>query len=373
MIHSPNRLIIDLSALVYNLNQVKKLIGPKTKIMGIVKSDAYGHGLLQVSRALEKSGVHCLGVAQLHEAMELRRDGIRLPIVLLSGILTREEAHAVIEKNISPVIFDLALAEALNEESIRKGKKTNIHLKVDTGMGRLGVSHEELGPFLRKIVDYKGLCLEALISHLSSADEPESDFTRAQINHFKKAIKTGNAMGLNLHMNNLANSAGIMAYGESYFDMVRPGIMLYGGLPSPGFQGSPHLKPVMHFKGRILQIRDLPDQTPVSYGRTYHTSGPQRIAVLSAGYGDGLPRSMSNRGHVMIGGKKVPIVGRVCMNMIMCDITELKVLMPGDEVVFLGRQGDEIITGDHMAGWSKTISYEIFCSIGQSNNKEYIL
>ena len=371
MIHSQNSIKIDLSALVHNLNQVKKLIGPETRVMGIVKSDAYGHGLLQVSRVLEENGVDCLGVAHLREALELRRNGIRLPIVILCGIRTREDAREVVEKNITPVIFDLALAEVLAEECAREGKRINVQLKVDTGMGRLGIPHLEVAPFIKKITGYKEFYLEALMSHLSSADEPMTEFTEGQIKNFKKSVELGHAMGLDLPLNNLANSAGIMAHKDSHFAMVRPGIMLYGGLPSPEFRSPLPLKHVMNFKGQILQIRDMPDHTPVSYGRTYYTKGPRKIAVLSGGYGDGLPRSMSNRGRVLISGKRVKVTGRVCMNMMMSDITGLNDAVPGNEVVFLGAQEDEIITGDDIAGWGKTISYEIFCSIGQRNFREY--
>lgn len=179
-------------------------------------------------------------------------------------------------------------------------------------------------------------------------------------------------MGLGLPLNNLANSAGIIGYKEAHLGMIRPGITLYGGLPSPEYKSPVTLKPVMHFNGRIQQIRDLPDKTPVSYGRTYHTKGLRRLAVLSAGYGDGLPRSMSNIGDALIKGKRVPIVGTICMNLTICDITGIDYVKPGEPVVFLGSQGHETITGDDLARWSGTISYEVFCSIGQRNRKEYL-
>ena len=372
MTHSSNSVKIDLSALVYNLNQARKLIDPGTRIMGIVKSDAYGHGLLPVSRALEKNGVDRLGVAHLHEALALRKNGIGLPIVILCGVLTREEAIEVIDKDLIPVLFEPALADMVAEECIRKEKEVSIQLKVDTGMGRLGIPLSEVGPFIKRIMEHRTLHLEGLVSHLSSADEPVREFTKNQIASFKKAIEVAHSMGLDLPFNNLANSAGIMAHKDSHFNMIRPGIMLYGGLPSPEFLGPLPLEPVMNFRGRVLQIRDMTDNTPVSYGRTYHTKGPQRVAVLSAGYGDGLLRSMSNMGKVLIGGKKVDILGRVCMNMIMADITGIRDIMPGDEVVFLGSQGDESITGDDMARWGDSISYEIFCSLGRKNAREYI-
>lgn len=372
MIESPNSIIIDLSALVHNLNQAKKLVGPRTGIMGIVKSDAYGHGLLPVSRVLEENGVAYLGVAHLHEALELRRDGIRSPIAVLCGIRTREEAKEVVDKDLTPVLFDLASVEVLADEGARRGKDIRVQLKVDTGMGRLGISHGEVEAFLKGLLKFKQFYVEGLFSHLSSADEAHKGLTDLQIEDFKKAVEIGHALDLDLPLNNLGNSAGVMAHKGSYFDLVRPGIMLYGGLPSPGFHCPLPLKPVMKFKGQIIQIRDLPDHTPVSYGRTYHTKGPQKIAVLSAGYGDGLSRSISNKGKVLIRGKKRDIVGRVCMNMVMCDVTGLDDITIGEECVFLGIQGEEAITGDDMADWAETISYEIFCSIGGGRSKEYI-
>lgn len=372
MIQSYNRVIIDLSALVHNLNQVKNLVDKGTKIMGVVKSDAYGHGMIPVSRVLEENGVDYVGVSFLHEALELRENGIKSPIIILCGIETKEEARVVVDKNLTPVLHGITPAETLAEVCQRSGKRIPIHLKVDTGMGRLGTSDSDLPSLMRKIRALKPLHVEALASHLSAADETEKMFTEAQIKRFTKAIETGRALGLELPLNHLANSAGIMAYRNSHFDMVRPGIMLYGGLPSPEFRTSTKLKPVMHFKGRILQIREFPDHAPVSYGRTYFTKGPQTIAVLSAGYGDGLPRNLSNRGKVLVKGERQGIVGRVCMNMTMINVSGMKDVASGQEVVFLGRQGDHTITGDELAAWGETISYEIFCSIGQKSGREYI-
>ena len=372
MINNLNNVNIDLKALVHNLNEIKKLVKRGTRIMGIVKSDAYGHGLLPVSQTLETNNIDCLGVASLIEALELRKKGIKVPVIILNGIRTRDEAGAVVQNNLTPVLFDLTSAETLARESAGQGKKTPVHLKLDTGMGRLGIPCADAGDYIRRIIALKSLTIEALISHLSSADEVEEDFTEAQIRRFDRAIAIGRSTGLDLPFNSLANSAGIMAYKKSHYGMVRPGIMLYGGLPSPGFISSARLKPAMSFKGTVLQVRDLPDQTPISYGRTYYTKGPRRIAVLSAGYGDGLPRAVSNMGEVLIGGKKAPIVGRICMNLTICDISGIREVEPGDESVFLGSQRDETITGDDIASWADTISYEIFCSIGRQKMKEYI-
>ena len=367
-----NRLTIDLSALIHNLNQVKAIVGEKTKVMGVVKADAYGHGLVAAAKTLEKNRVHCLGVAHLHEAMELRNRGISLPIVILCGIRTREEAEAVVHHGLVPTLFDTAVAEVLAAECARKKTLAKVYVKVDTGMGRLGLLSSELASFLSQVTRFKEIRIEGLTSHFSSADDAESEFTENQIRGFGKAIEMGRAMGLDLPFNNLANSAGLMKFKDAHFDMVRPGIMLYGGLPSPDFNAPVPFQPVMRFAAEVIQVRDFPDHTPVSYGRTYHTQGPRRIAVLSAGYGEGLPRNLSNKGKVLIQGKKVPITGRVCMNMTMVDVTGLEHVRSGDEAVFLGTQDGERITADDVASWAGTISYEILCSLGQRNPKEYV-
>jgi alanine racemase len=368
----PNRVKIDLSALAHNLGQVKSLARPGTKIMGVVKSDAYGHGLLPVSRTLEANQVDCLGVASLHEALVLKDSGVKSRILVLSGVLEGEEIREVVARDLIPLIFDPAVAQALSEESVRQNKRTPIHVKVDTGMGRLGIPHDQLAPFLEKIRGMKSLRLEGLASHLSSADDPSRDFTEQQIRRFQEAVEKGRAMGLPCTLNHLANSAGVMSYPDSHCDLLRPGIMLYGGLPSPDFKSAVPLRPVMSFTGRVLQVRDLPGGTPISYGRTYHTQGPRRVAVLSAGYGDGLPRTMSNRGRALLKGKRVPLVGTICMNLTVCDVSHLQDVRPGDEAVFLGAQGRETILADDLARWSETISYEVLCSIGQRNERRYV-
>ena len=372
MSDSPNSVTIDLSALRHNFHQVKGLVGEHTRIMGVVKSDAYGHGMVPVSRSLEECGVDCLGVAHIGEALALRRAGIGCPIMILYGIQTREEARQVVDKDLIPVIFDIETVQVLDQEAKRRGVRIPVRLKVDTGMGRLGIPHGDLGGFLGDMKPYGSLDIEGLISHLSSADERDKAFTRTQIRYFREAVKAGRSLGWDLPWNSLSNSAGTMIHPDSHCDLVRPGIMLYGGLPSPEFQSPVSLKPVMCFRGKVLQVRDLPDGTPVSYGRTYTTRGPQRVAVLSAGYGSGLPRSMSNKGMVLIGGKRAKIVGRISMNLTMVCFEGQEKMGPGDEAVFLGTQGEETIRGDEVALWAGTICYEIFCAIGQSNSRRYV-
>ena len=372
MVNGPNSITIDLSALVHNFNQVKARVGSETKIMGVVKSDAYGHGLLPVSKTLERNKIDCLGVAYLHEALALRKNRIKIPIIILGGIQTKGDAREVVEHDLTPVIYDLTVAEFLAQESAKQKKQTAIHLKVDTGMGRLGIFCKETMSFIETLSKFDGLRLEALVSHLSSADMGGDNFTEIQIKRFNETIAAAQTLGVHLPFNSLSNSAGILSHKDARFEMVRTGISLYGGRPRPDFSDPISLRPVMGFKGRILQIRDFPDKTPVSYGRTYYTDGPLRVAILSAGYADGLPRSLSNSGNVLIGGKMARILGRVCMNQTIVDITGIKGVNPGDEAVFLGAQGDRTITGDDMAKSAGTISYEVFCSLGIGNKKEYL-
>jgi alanine racemase len=373
MLNAPNVVRIDLSSLAFNLGQVKKLVGPDTKIMGIVKSDAYGHGLAEVSTALERNGVYSLGTAFLYEALELRQNGIRAPIVILCGIKSLDEAEAAVENNLTPVIFDLPSAALLAGAAEKRSRIAGVQVKIDTGMGRLGIPYREAATFMKEIMRFPRLNVEGLMSHLSSADEEDRAFTESQIGNFRNAIDAARAAGMDLRLNNLANSAGIMAHKGSYFDMVRPGIMLYGGLPSPGFKPPVLLKPVMGLAGKIVQIREMPDKTPLSYGRRYYTDGIKKVAVVSAGYADGIPRAITNKGKVLIGGQKADIVGSVCMNLTLCDITDIKDAATGDEAVFLGSQGHETITGDDIALLNDTISYEIFLSIGKGVKKVFFL
>jgi alanine racemase len=372
MIADPNLTTVDLSALVHNLNQVRSMVCHGARIMGIVKLDAYGHGLIQISKTLEANRIDCLGVAFVHEALDLRNSGIMVPIVVLCGIQTREEACETVRQNISTVVYDLEMAEALDQESRRQNKRIAVHIKVDTGMGRLGVMHTEVLPFIKRIKGLKNLDIVALTSQFSSADDCDGGFTDMQIRCFKEVVEGVRSLGFHLPLNSIANTSGVMGHKNSHFGMVRIGIALYGGMPRLNFSNHVHLRPVLGFKGKILQIRDLPDKTPVSYGRKYITKGPARTAIISAGYADGLPRSMSNSGSVLVGGCRRPIIGTVCMNLTVCDITGMTGVKEGDEAVFLGSQGAETITGDDLARSAGTISYEVFCSIGKRNKKEYI-
>jgi alanine racemase len=372
MLISPNKITIDLGALAHNLGEVRGCIGPDTKIMGIVKSDGYGHGMVQVSKTLVKNGVYGLGVSFIREALFLREKGISTPLVILCGIRTEEEALAVVDNGLTPVVFDLDAALKLDKAASKRGIKLKIHVKIDTGMGRLGFDCREAVSFIKRINEYSSLEIEALMSHLSSADEEDTAFTKGQIEKFRAVVNEAGKMGMGLRLNHLANSAGTVRYPDSHFDMVRPGIMLYGGLPSPGLRSHIKLRPVMGLKCHVLQIREFEHNTPVSYGRRYYTDGNRKIAIVSAGYADGIPRALSNKGKVIINGAFAPIRGNLCMNMLACDITGINNVNPGDECVIMGTVGKNFITGDDIAGLCNTISYEIYLSFGKSLEREYI-
>ncbi len=369
---SPNKVTIDLSALRYNLLKIRELVGEGTRIMGIVKSDAYGHGLIPVARELEKLHIDSLGVAHLSEAIKLRDEGVKTPVVILLGISTPQETKTVVDYNLIPVIYDLDSAWMLSEEGKKSGRPINVYLKIDTGMGRLGIDFKETGLFLKQLMNMKGIMIEGLFSHLSTADQEDDVFTKTQIKNFKEAISSSRRLGLELPMNNLANSAGIIRYKEAHFDMVRPGIMLYGGLPCPEFANPPPLRHLITFCSSVVQVREVKHGTPISYGRTFYTDGSRKIAIISAGYGDGLSRSMSNKGQVLIHGQKTRIIGRICMNLSIADVTPIRGVKKGDRVCFLGKEKKNRITADDMARWANTISYEVLCSIGSRNKREYI-
>ena len=372
MSRSPNQVVIDRSALQHNFGQVRSLVGPATDVMAVVKADAYGHGMVETAKALEHAGARRLAVAHLAEGVQLRKAGLRCPIVILCGIRTREEAEAAVTQELIPVLSEPAFVEVLADESHRRGKRTPVQLKIDTGMGRLGVPHTETGSFVDAVLGRQGVALEGLMSHLSSADEPDRRFTESQIQRFLDAMETARTRGARIDASSLANSAGVLEYPKAHLAMVRPGILLYGGYPSTDLTPSLGLEPVMTLRARVLQVRSFPAGTPVSYGRTYTTPEPARIAVISAGYSDGLPRSLSNRGAVLIRGRKAPIRGRVCMNLTMADVTGWEDVRSGRRGRLSRKAGEAVLTGDEVARSCDTISYEIYCAVGQCGEKSTI-
>jgi alanine racemase len=349
---------ISLSALRHNLRQVARRVGTAS-IIAIVKANAYGHGVAPVARTLLEAGAHQLGVATLAEGQELRHAGITAPILVLSGIFP-EDMSLLQELNLTPVLPSRDAFLMAARLATSRSEPLPVHLKVDTGMSRLGLTREEFLDILRS--DWPPtLRLEGLMSHLASADSRDPASAEDQLARFRELLDAAKATGLAVPAAHIANSAAILRFPASYFDCVRPGLMLYGYVNGP--TAAADLRPALSWKTRIIQVKRVGAGQPVSYGGTFVTSRPSTLAILPVGYADGYSRALSNRGRVLVGGRAVPIVGRICMDLTVIDASALPDVRPGDEAVLLGRQGTAAITADELAAWQDTISYEVLCQI----------
>lgn len=367
----PTSAIIDTGALRFNYSQLRKQISGTTKVMAVVKANAYGHGDLEVARIFEGLGCEFFGVAIVEEGEKLRTGGIKRPIVLLGGMYPGQ-VKDIIELDLTPVIFDLDTARLINEHAKKAGLLKRVHVKIDTGMGRLGLLPDRVIPFFTKLKDLPNLMVEAVLSHFVEAESENKEFSKEQLGIFLKTIETVRGLGFSPEYIDMANSAAAVDYRESHFNLIRPGIMLYGSYPSKRFNEKIELKPVMGIKTRVLHLKTVPAGFSVSYGRTFVTKRESVIATLPIGYADGLPRRLSGVGEVLTGGKRAPITGTVCMDLTMCDVTDIPGVRVGTEVVFMGRQGAEEITAEEIAAKAGTISYEIFCNISARVPRIYI-
>jgi len=358
----PTACFVDLNALLWNFRQVRSKVGPQVKVLSMVKANGYGHGAPAVAKALVAEGNDAFGVATLEEGIELRQAGIHLPILVLAGAYP-DQVDQFFDNRLTPVIHALENAKELDRVTRGRNKEFNVHLKVDTGMGRMGFLAAEIDSWLPKIKKLKALKIEGVFSHFSHAESVEGTYTQQQLRLFQSVVERLRAGGIAPSLVHLANSAATITLPEAYFDLVRPGLMLYGIYPSPAMASQICLKPVLSWKTRILQLKRVPAGSSISYGQTFVTKRESLIATLPIGYADGYSRLLSNRGEVLVGGKRAPVAGRVCMDLTMIDVTGIEKIQPGDEVVLLGRQGDAEISADEMAAWANTISYEILTSI----------
>lgn len=351
---------IDLSCLGFNLAQIKRFVSPEVKIMPIVKADAYGHGLVEVSQYLLSQGIDYLGIATVDEGMILRDSGIGIPLLIL-GSITPEETEAVLEYNLIPTVCNLEVATRFNNLALQKNRHANVHIKIDTGMGRIGISCQEALDFFLKLKELPNLVIEGIWTHFASAEEAE--FTNVQLNRFNFVIGGLRQLGFNFLYIHAANSTAILRNKESHFNLVRPGLTLYGVYPDASLREIVELKPVMMIKTRTVFLKKVSAGQSISYGRTFITSRESLIATLPVGYGDGYSWLLSNRGVVLVKGMRVPVVGRVCMDQIMIDVTEVPDVKIGEEVVLVGQQGNERITAEELASMATTIPYEVLCKI----------
>ena len=362
MISHPTIAEIDLGAIRKNFAVVKRRVAPGCKILAVVKADAYGHGAVEVSRLLTAEGADLLGVAFVGEGAELRRAGIQTPVLVMGGIL-EEMADAVAELGLSAVVATAELLRALDQAGRRRKGVIPIHIKVDTGMGRLGTTIVEAPALIQEANRYTGVRVEGLMTHFAEADLDNPAYAELQMERFRSVIQSLAEKGIAVPTIHAANSAAVLRYEPPPFSIVRPGIMLYGYLPSATFKTSEILTPALTLKTRIIHLRHVPAGTPISYGRTFVTSRPSRIAVLPIGYADGYNRQLSNNADVLIGGELCPVVGRVCMDMTIVDVTDRTGVAMGDEAVLIGVQGNRRITAGDLAARCGTIPYEILCGI----------
>ena len=362
--------IIHVDNFLHNIQQIRNLVGPHVKICASVKADAYGHGAVALARAAERGGVEFLGIACPEEGAELRNAGVQLPL-LMYGLCLPQDIPRVVDLEISAVVADAEGIELFARSAARQKKVARLHLKIDTGMGRIGCTPQEAIPLVKRILASPHLVLEGLATHFPISDVADRSFTRKQIQQFLDIVRELEREGIKAELLHASNSGGILQYPEANLSMVRPGILLYGYFPSREVPREIPLKPVMELKATVLFLKKVPPGTPISYGSTYRTPETTTIATIGAGYADGYPRSLSNRGRVLIRNKCYPIVGRVTMDQIMVDVGKDPEVERYDEAVLfgpnpLGPSAEEVA---ELAG---TITYEITCGINRRIPRHYL-
>src|SRR5215203_102264 len=365
---------INLDNLAYNLRSVKKFVGQNLKYMAVVKADAYGHNSVECARRLEAEGIDWFGVALPEEGVELRDAKIKKPILCLGGFWTGQE-KLLLDNNLTPVVYQIDKAARLNQAAKMQGITSDIHIKIDTGMGRIGVRFDEVLEFAEKLKDFKNLRVEGLMTHFAAADNlSENDFTDLQINRFKESSAIFESKGFQPVFKDLANSPGAIVHEKSRADMVRLGGVLYGLGDDilPKEIEKPKLKPVMSITTKIAHLKRVPKGETLGYSRTFKTQKDSLIATIPIGYQDGLPRFLSNKGRVLLNGRFAPIVGRISMDWTILDVTDIPNVKLEDEVVIIGEQNGFSITAEELAQKTNTISYEITCGINRRVLRKYV-
>jgi len=370
--NSFNKIRINCAALQHNYDVIQKMVGSRIPVMAMVKADGYGHGMVGVSRVFARAGCRDFGVAELREAVCLREAEIEGDIYVTIGF-AGEDAGFFFQHRLTPVIYSYEAAQALSIKATELATDIAVHIKIDSGMSRLGIFPAELPAFLDAVSRLPGLTVGGIMSHFAESDDPGSNSTDKSFALFADSCREmKNRFAGTCH---IANSGAVLNFPDTYCDMVRSGIALYGYHPA-GKAGPNDRKidllPAMSFCSRILQIKTLPAGTGVSYGHTFRTSRQTRVAVLPVGYEDGYSRALSNSGQVLIQGRPAGIVGRICMNMSMVDVTDIENVQAGDEVVLLGGQERQVISADDIAAQMGSISYEVLCLLGNNNQREYI-
>lgn len=355
----PTWVEVNLDVIAQNVRNIKKLIGEKKELMAVVKGNAYGHDVLETSLVFLKNGVSRLAVARIEEGILLRKAGIAVPILVL-GLTLEQQVELLVSYNITPTVCKYETIEKLSKFAVKEEKTVKVHIKVDTGMGRIGIFPNHVLDFVKKVKVLKNIEIEGIFTHFSVADEKDKAYTEAQFKKFMEVLNILEKEGIKIPVKHVGNSATLLDFPHMWLDLLRPGISIYGLYPSREVQKTVKLIPAHTFKTRIIFLKELPAGECISYGRTYNTQQKRTVvASLPVGYADGYNRLLSNQGEVLVRGKRVPIIGRVCMDQTMIDATNLPQVEIGDEVVLWGRQGQEEITVEEIADKIKTINYEV--------------
>jgi len=354
---------VDLGRFAANWKEMRRLVGPDVRIMQVVKADAYGHGAIEISNVALKNGADCLGVANADEGVQLRVSGITAPIVILSPA-PDSEIDQIIKYNLVPSVSDLGFARKFQDKARRAGIRSPIHVEVDTGMGRGGILKEEALAVIREIAQFPNLSMEGIFTHFAES-EILSYYNDLQWREFTDVLEQLSLQGIRIPIRHTSNSGAILNYPAFHLDMVRPGIMSYGIYPSPETRDKARIAPVMSFKTRVVLVKEFPEGYSIGYGRTFIARRPTRIATIPVGYGDGFGWLLGNQGEALIRGRRVPIAGRISMDMCTLDVSQVPDCAVGDEAVLLGEQGQERITADEIARKVQSIPYEILCALGK--------
>jgi len=362
---------IDLSAIEQNILNVRKLLKPQTKLMIIIKADGYGHGAYPVAKVLDSS-VDAYGVAILEEGLMLRRIGIKKPILIL-GYTPEQQYQEMVRADIIPAVFAYDMAVGINAEAARQGKTANIHIKIDTGMGRIGFQPNEQNiGVIKRISQLSHICVDGIFTHFSKADEKDKSYFEEQFAKFQWVCRRLEEEGVSIPVRHTANSASIMELPKAQFDMVRSGIVTYGLYPSEEVDHSLlSLKPAMSVRATVSFVKKVPAGSAIGYGASYVTKSPAKIATVPVGYADGYSRALSNRGFVLIHGKRAPIVGRICMDQFMVDVTHIPDVLVGDVVTLLGEDGNASISAEELSKWADSFHYELICDVSKRVPRVY--
>lgn len=364
---------INLDNLIHNIREIKKLLEPGTEYISVVKADGYGHGASEVAHVCTDEGIKWFAVAMLDEALELRNSGIKGSILIL-GYTPETEVEKIVSNGISQVCFNYSLAEAMSNAAVRLGKTAKIHIAVDTGMGRIGLNPDaESADLVLKISKLPNIEIEGVFTHFSSADEADKGYTYLQFKRFKDFLNLLDMRNIKVKYAHAGNSAAIMDLPAVQMNAVRPGIIQYGLYPSDDVLKSKlNLKPVMSIKAEVVHVKYVEAGTSISYGRKFTAIRRSRIATLPVGYADGYTRLLNGKAKVIINGAIAPVVGSICMDQCMIDVTDCSSVKPGDEVIIMGSDGNLSISADTIASWMGTINYEVVCMFSKRVPRVYL-